>query len=94
MAPSFLSMKTRLILKQGQRGTKQLSEKYGNDLLYVRFRYDAESRLCRVHVRSYGSGEDLAGDDGGGGCEERGEAGGERAGVSGNYTVVIVRAKE
>ena len=37
-------MKTRLILKQGQRGTKYLSEKYGDDLLYVRFRYDAESR--------------------------------------------------
>ena len=37
-------MRTRLVLKQGQRGTKQLSEKYGDDLLYVRFRYDAETR--------------------------------------------------
>jgi hypothetical protein len=37
-------VRTRLVLKQGQRGTKQLTEKYGEDLLYVRFRYDAESR--------------------------------------------------
>ena len=37
-------MKTRLILKPGQRGTKSLSEKYGDALLCVRFRYDAESR--------------------------------------------------
>jgi hypothetical protein len=37
-------MKTRLILKPGQRGTKSLSEKYGDALLCVRFRYDAELR--------------------------------------------------
>lgn len=37
-------MKTRLILKPGQRGTKNLVEKYGDDLLCVRFRYDAELR--------------------------------------------------
>ena len=37
-------MKTRLILKPGQRGTKSLSEKYGDALLCVRFRYDAEQR--------------------------------------------------
>ncbi len=37
-------MRTRLVLKQGQRGAKELSKKYGDDLLYVRFRYDAESR--------------------------------------------------
>ncbi len=37
-------MKTRLILKPGQRGTKSLVEKYGKDLLCVRFRYDAKSR--------------------------------------------------
>lgn len=37
-------MRTRLVLKQGQRGTKELSKKYGDDLLYVRFRYEAESR--------------------------------------------------
>jgi hypothetical protein len=37
-------MKTRLILKPGQRGTKNLSRKYGAALLCVRFRYDAELR--------------------------------------------------
>ena len=37
-------MKTRLILKPGQRGTKKLSEKYGDDLVCVRFRYDAATR--------------------------------------------------
>ncbi len=37
-------MRTRLVLKQGQRGTKELSKKYGEDLLYVRFRCDAETR--------------------------------------------------
>lgn len=37
-------VKTRLILKPGQPGTKTLSKKYGDALLCVRFRYDAESR--------------------------------------------------
>ena len=37
-------VKTRAVLKPGQRGTKRLAEKYGADLLCVRFRYDAESR--------------------------------------------------
>jgi len=37
-------MRTRLILKPGQRGTKSLTKKYGDTLLCVRFRYDAESR--------------------------------------------------
>ena len=37
-------MKTRLILKPGQRGTKSLTKKYSDDLLCVRFRYDAKSR--------------------------------------------------
>lgn len=37
-------MKTRLILKPGQPGTKRLVEKYGDYLLCVRFKYDAESR--------------------------------------------------
>jgi len=37
-------VKTRLILKPGQRGTKTLVEKYGEALLCVRFRYDAELR--------------------------------------------------
>ncbi len=45
-------MKTRLILKPGQRGTKRLAEKYGNTLLCVRFRYDAASgqRLKTVEL--------------------------------------------
>ena len=37
-------MKTRLILKPGQRGTKSLAKEYGEALLCVRFRYDAELR--------------------------------------------------
>ncbi|WP_241426328.1 hypothetical protein [Geobacter benzoatilyticus] len=37
-------MKTRLILKPGQRGTKRLTDKYGDDLVCVRYRYDAETR--------------------------------------------------
>jgi len=37
-------VKTRLILKPGQRGTKSLTEKYGDALLCVRFRYDAALR--------------------------------------------------
>ena len=37
-------MKTRLILKPGQRGTKSLVTKYGDALLCVRFRYDAKAR--------------------------------------------------
>jgi hypothetical protein len=37
-------VKTRLILKPGQPGTKRLVEKYGDSLLCVRFKYDSESR--------------------------------------------------
>ena len=37
-------MKTRLILKSGQPGTKRLVKKYGEALLCVRFKYDAEKR--------------------------------------------------
>jgi hypothetical protein len=37
-------MKTRLILKPRQKGTKRLTDKYGDALVCVRFRYDAESR--------------------------------------------------
>jgi hypothetical protein len=40
-------MKSRLNLKPGQKGTKKLTEKYGNSLLYVRYRYD-ESRGVRL----------------------------------------------
>jgi hypothetical protein len=38
------AVKTRLILKSGQPGTKTLAKKYGDALLCVRFRYDAASR--------------------------------------------------
>jgi len=37
-------MKTRLILKPGQRGTKRLTDKYGEALVCVRYRYDAATR--------------------------------------------------
>ena len=37
-------MKTRLILKPVQRGTKRLSEKYGDVLLCIRCRYDEKTR--------------------------------------------------
>lgn len=37
-------MKTRLILKPGQRGTKRLVDKYGESLVCIRYRYDAENR--------------------------------------------------
>jgi hypothetical protein len=35
---------TRLKLKPGQKGTKALVEKYGDDLVCVRYRYDEASR--------------------------------------------------
>jgi hypothetical protein len=37
-------MKTRLILKPGKKGTKRLTEKYGDALICVRFRYDVARR--------------------------------------------------
>ncbi len=37
-------MRSRLILKPGQRGTKKLLARYGDRLLYVRYRYDEERR--------------------------------------------------
>lgn len=45
-------MKTRLILKPGQRGTKRLTDKYGDALVCVRFRYDAitKQRLKTVEL--------------------------------------------
>ena len=45
-------MKTRLILKPGQRGTKSLAKKYGDALLCVRFRYDAalKQRLKTIEL--------------------------------------------
>lgn len=38
-------MITRLTLKPGQKGTKALVEKYGSDLVCIRYRYDEESRM-------------------------------------------------
>ena len=45
-------MKTRLVLKPGQRGTKRPVKKYGGALVCVRYRYDAESgqRLKTVEL--------------------------------------------
>jgi hypothetical protein len=37
-------MKTRLKLKPGQKGTKALVEKYGDDFICVRYRYDEATR--------------------------------------------------
>ena len=37
-------MITRLKLKPGQKGTKALTEKYGEDFFCVRYRYDESSR--------------------------------------------------
>jgi hypothetical protein len=34
------TMKSRLSLKPGRKGTKKLVEQYGTSLLYVRYRYD------------------------------------------------------
>ena len=36
-------MKTRVILKPGQKGTKRLVEQYGDALMCVRYRYDAKA---------------------------------------------------
>jgi len=36
-------MKTRVILKPGQKGTKRLVEQYGDALICVRYRYDAKA---------------------------------------------------
>ncbi|MES1956000.1 hypothetical protein [Salinisphaera hydrothermalis] len=38
-------METRLHLKPGQNGTKQLVQKYGERLVCVRYRYDSEAGL-------------------------------------------------
>jgi len=37
-------MKTRVNLKPGQKGTKRLVEQYGDALICIRYRYDAEKR--------------------------------------------------
>ncbi len=38
-------LKSRLNLKPGQKGTKALVEKYGDDLVCVRYRYDEATRI-------------------------------------------------
>lgn len=37
-------MRTRLTLRPGQRGTKRLTRRFGDRLVAVRYRYDAERR--------------------------------------------------
>lgn len=37
-------MRTRLVLKPGQAGTKKLVAKYGDQLVCVRYRYDDEKK--------------------------------------------------
>ena len=37
-------MRTRLTLRPGQRGTKRLARRFGDRLVAVRYRYDAERR--------------------------------------------------
>ena len=37
-------MKTRAILKPGQKGTKRLVDQYGDALVCVRYRYDTKTR--------------------------------------------------
>jgi hypothetical protein len=48
----MMMLKTRLILKPGQKGAKRLTEKYGDLLLCVRFRYDdvRQKRLKTVEL--------------------------------------------
>jgi len=43
-APGGVLVTTRLKLKPGQKGTKNLLAKYGDALLCVRYRYDVQSR--------------------------------------------------
>lgn len=38
-------METRVSLKPGAKGTRQLQEKYGYRLVQVRYRYDAKARM-------------------------------------------------
>ena len=38
----FSALKTKLTLRPGQRGTKQLQAQYGDRLLCVRYRYDTQ----------------------------------------------------
>jgi len=49
---AFYRMKTRSTLKRGQRGTVKLTKRYGDQLLYVRYRYDPvrKKRLKTVEL--------------------------------------------
>jgi hypothetical protein len=38
-------MKTRVSLKPGDKGTRQLQSKYGEQLVCVRYRYDPKARM-------------------------------------------------
>jgi len=38
-------MKTRVTLRPGERGTKQLQSEYGDRLVCVRYRYDPKARM-------------------------------------------------
>lgn len=40
-----VNAKTRLVLKPGQKGTKKLMDKYGDRLVCVRYRYDADRKM-------------------------------------------------
>lgn len=40
----FRTLKTKLTLRPGQRGTKHLQAQYGDRLLCVRYRYDSSQR--------------------------------------------------
>ena len=40
----FRAMRTRLHLKPGQKGTKQLLAQYGDTLVCVRYRYDEQRK--------------------------------------------------
>ncbi|MBN2041373.1 MAG: hypothetical protein JW864_15135 [Spirochaetes bacterium] len=45
-------MKTEKILKPGQPGTKKLTEKFGDDLVCIRYRYDeiSKKRITTVEI--------------------------------------------
>jgi hypothetical protein len=49
----------RLKLKLGQKGTKALVEKYGDDLVCIRYRYDEASRT-RIKTVELVSGKETA----------------------------------
>lgn len=42
----IISMKSKRTLKPGQAGTKELVKTFGDHLVYVRYRYDIQRKLC------------------------------------------------